>query len=580
MNRHRKSGNLALAILLLLLVQSAAAVADGLSAHVSRNEINLGETFQLSIFTDTAQDGDPDFSALEDDFRIVNRSQSNNMQMINGKINRMLRWNLMLQPKRSGQLTIPSISFGSQRTEPITLSVGEAEPAKEAITGDDIFLKVEVDREQAYPGQQILLTVRLYRAVSTESASLSQPQTNDPDILIRKLGEDEQYQSQIKQRRYTVVERRYALFPSRSGRLELAPLRFEGETMLTRRRNNRLFTLPFDSFQQSGKIVRLQSQALEIDILPRPAEAEGQPWLPTSNLQLTESWGKPPVDLKVGEPVTRTLMLFADGLTSAQLPELDTRLPAELKQYPDQPQLQNREDKSGVTGIRQSKIAIVPNRAGRYTLPAITIPWWNVEKGRMERAEIAERTIDVLPAPTAAAAPEPPPTPAAETFTSEQVATTRTPAEPVNERSATAPLNWLLAAGWLLTLLAWGYSAYRGRRKPRQDQTRKPQGTAPTSAEIKAACQRNDPLAAQRALLAWAENQWPGDPPRSLARLAEKLDDEAVASAIADLEGALYAADAPAWRGETLWRQLQKRTPHKPRASSPQVDVLAPLHPG
>lgn len=350
--------------------------------------------------------------------------------------------------------------------------------------------------------------------------------------------------------------------------------------MLTRRRNNRLFTLPFDSFQQSGKIVRLQSQALEIDILPRPAEAEGQPWLPTSNLQLTESWGKPPVDLKVGEPVTRTLMLFADGLTSAQLPELDTRLPAEMKQYPDQPQLQNREDKSGVTGIRQSKIAIVPNRAGRYTLPAITIPWWNVEKGRMERAEIAERTIDVLPAPTAAAAPEPPPTPAAETFTSEQVATTRAPAEPVNERSATAPLNWLLAAGWLLTLLAWGYSAYRGRRKPRQDQTRKPQGTAPTSAEIKAACQRNDPLAAQRALLAWAENQWPGDPPRSLARLAEKLDDEAVASAIADLEGALYAADAPAWRGETLWRQLQKRTPHKPRASSPQVDVLAPLHPG
>lgn len=56
------------------------------------------------------------------------------------------------------------------------------------MTGDDIFLKVEAKPAQAYQGEQILLGVQLYRALSTDNASLSQPETDDPDILVKKLG--------------------------------------------------------------------------------------------------------------------------------------------------------------------------------------------------------------------------------------------------------------------------------------------------------------------------------------------------------------------------------------------------------
>ena len=576
MNRDRIPCSRLLTITLLLLLQSAAVCADGLRAAVSRNEITLGETFQLSIFSDTEQAGDPDFSMLERDFQIVNRSQAKNMQIINGKVNRMQRWNLMMQPKRIGQLTIPSISVGGESTDPITLTVNEAAPAKEAVAGDDIFLKVEVDREQAYPGQQVILSVRLYRGVSTENASLSPPQSNDPDILIHKLGEDQQYQSQISQRRYTVVERRYALFPSHSGRLELSPLKFEGEIMQSRRRNNRLLTLPFDSFQQPGKITRLQSRALTLEILPRPQRAAGQPWLPSSNLQLTETWSKPPTEWKVGEPITRTLMLFADGLTSAQLPELEQMLPAELKQYPDQPQLQDRADRDGITGVRESKIAIIPNRPGRYTLPAISIPWWNIDKGRMERAEIAPRTIDVQPA---AATTTPGRDPAVDARAVASAPASRIPAAVPGEAVASW-LVWLLAAGWLLTSLAWGYSAWRRQQPSRRSGTAPRQAASPTLSEIGAACSRNDPLATQRALLAWAQRRWPDSPPRSLAHLARLLDDEAVASAIADLEQTLYAADTPIWEGGALWQRLQKRSQRESQPAAPQIDTLAPLHPG
>ena len=66
------------------------------------------------------------------------------------------------------------------------------------------------------------------------------------------------------------------------------------------------------------------------------------------------------------------------------------------------------------------------------------------------------------------------------------------------------------------------------------------------------ACIRDDAQTAARALLDWAAATWPHQPPRSLGALAGRVDRGA--SAIRELERALYSPDNNSWSGQPLWK--------------------------
>lgn len=568
-----------LCMLMALSLFAPPATAEIL-AELSRNPISIDESFQLVLRSDSATDSDPDFTVLEQDFRILGQSQSQNIQMINGQVTRSTSWNLTLMAKSTGNLTIPAISFGNASSKALSIMVKQATPPQQGLGGDDIFIKTEVQPTRAYQGQQILLSVHLYRALSTDNATLSQPETDDPDLLIRKLGEDEQYETQISNRRYLVVERKYALFTRKTGVLNVAPVLFEGEVLQPGSRRNDFFGSPFGRFGQPGEIRRVQSNPISINIDAPPAQAVGHPWLPSTNLQLVENWGEQK-QFKVGEPVTRTLMLFADGLTAAQLPELSIGLPEGLKQYPDQPSLHNRESRDGITGIRQIKMAIVPSKSGQFTLPAIELDWWNLAKQRMEKARIPEQRIEVLPAPSSQPGPvaNPPP-----------VQTSAPPTKDLATQSSTSSIsiNWLsglalfLALGWLISMILWWYSAHRRRVEPA---VRVP---APAAAEnqddkvdmhaLRSACLANKPEEAAKALLGWGRSRWPKAPPRTLGAIAEKACDPGLKKEIAELEKHLYAGSPSPWQGIGLWQQLENL--RKPDDTAPKVkEPIAPLYP-
>ena len=58
--------------------------------------------------------------------------------------------------------------------------------------------------------------------------------------------------------------------------------------------------------------------ARQIRIRPAPADTQVQPWLPAQQLTLEEAWSASPEQLELGQPLTRTLALIADGLTAAR----------------------------------------------------------------------------------------------------------------------------------------------------------------------------------------------------------------------------------------------------------------------
>ncbi len=580
-------------LLAALLLQAAPAMAAEIEARVSRDPVALGESFDLILESTESPDGSPDLAPIQRHFDIVNQSRSHSMRSINGRVETTTSWKLTLLPRKEGEFVIPPIAFGKDRSRAIRIKVeqGAASSADKGEGKQDLYLEVAVEPKQVFVQQQAILTIRLFRAVNMGDASLTPPEHDD--VVIQKLGDDEQFEKRVNGRVYAVTERKYVLFPQRSGKVEIPPIRFQGEVFEKDPGLGRFFGSPFGG-RGFGQVRRMVSEPITLDVQPIPDQVGSGAWLPASNLQLAEAWPNDAApEFQVGEPVTRTLLLLADGLTSAQLPQIAGDPGEFIKQYPDQPSLEDRVTGDGITGIRREKMALVPTRPGRYTLPAIEIRWWNLDKQRFEVARVDEREILVKPAPGKGA----PPPATAQQGTVEQGSPDACIPEPEQASKEgdgiLAPpasglgaywpwISAALAILWLATLATWwrcrrmaGASA-PARAKPQSARSPKPDSTP-----IKKACADHDPRAATDALLNWAQAKWPDQPPRSLGALATRLGGDS-AEQIRGLEKILYAPDPEGgWRGDSLWNAWQAGRLDRDRVAGEEDERegIAPLYP-
>lgn len=72
-------------IFILLFLYSGSIYAADIKVQIDRTQIELNETFTLHFEASDDVDDDPDFSPLEKDFRILNKSTSSNISIINGQ---------------------------------------------------------------------------------------------------------------------------------------------------------------------------------------------------------------------------------------------------------------------------------------------------------------------------------------------------------------------------------------------------------------------------------------------------------------------------------------------------------------
>jgi len=95
----------------------------GVTASVDQNNIELNESFTLEIKVDSLIDEEPDTSALEKDFIIGSRNWKNHLIRINGAISRGKTWFYTLTAKRAGDFIIPSVIVGSEKSQPLDISI-------------------------------------------------------------------------------------------------------------------------------------------------------------------------------------------------------------------------------------------------------------------------------------------------------------------------------------------------------------------------------------------------------------------------------------------------------------------------
>ncbi|MCP4877669.1 MAG: protein BatD [Gammaproteobacteria bacterium] len=539
-------------ILLWILVGSQEAMAE-VRVDIDRNPVQVNESFQLVFSADQSPDRDPDFSILQQHFLILGSTRSNSISIINGEYQRSVKWTLKLMAKRVGEFMVPAIRFDQYRSKPLQITVQPSRIA--SVPNNQLVLELLVDKPVAYVQSQLILTLRLLSATNISAYEFGDIKIEDVDTVVESLGDELQYQTRIGDKTYLVLEKKLALFPQQSGRLAVPPVIAEVRLRSASK---------FDPFRSGGEIRQLRSQPLTIDVEPIPAEFVGPYWLPAQSLELREQWQGDIDKLVAGEPVTRSLTLIADGLTAAQLPELVLSQIDGIKQYPDQPGLENSLTSKGVSGSRQQKVALIPGAAGSYLLPEISVPWWNLQTGKMETAIIPAREISVSAA-----------------------VNTVVPVSPaVSESPAVAPqilseniwlwISLLLASGWILSVLYWWFSSRR-RRQPSKSEWESP-NLSVARKRLGRACDADDAVAARQALLAWGRAMFAPGEVGNLIQLANLLGSE-LGGEIEKLNQSLYAEAGTPWRGRDLWSLCQQF--EIANASTSQASgSLLPLNPG
>lgn len=559
---------LRLVLCLPLLVLSPLVWAAQIQVSLDRNPVNINDSFQV-IFTATEDPDDaPDFSPLEQNFVILHKSQSSNASWINGQANKTMQWTLNVMAKAAGNLEIPAIHFGKDVSSPLPVQITEDKQPQGNNGKDELFIKTEASPASSYVQAQILYTLRIYTRVNFAKAQLSDPEL--ADAVIEKIGEDNNYTTEINGVAYSVIERNYVVFPQKSGAFTIKAPVLTADIVSTAspRSFNDFFSGPLT------KTKRVEGQAITLDIKPAPAEAAGQHWLPAEQLELKEGWSGDITQMKVGEPLTRTLTLVAKGVSVGQLPELgasSTR--TDLKAYPDQPVLDEQKASNGLVAKREEKIALIPSKPGRYVLPAVNVPWFNTKTQQMAVATLPETVLTV----TGPVNVDMQPTPVAPAATPADVQASPTPSANAPAAVAANYWPWLsagLALGWLATL---GY-IWVGK---------KPKTNVPDNAHaagelrlqeivsrLKQACGDNDALAAKNALLAWGRLQFNESSLGAIAGQCEaRLRDEMLA-----LNQVLYGKNPPqTWQGKRLFQAFTENQARAKLATS-EASPLKPLY--
>jgi len=517
--------------------------AAQVTAKLDRNRIIEGETITLTLQTDDPkQTLDADLSVLENDFFVLDRRSETQMSVINGRQSATVRLMLVLEPRRSGDLQIPPLNVGASTTRAIKVHV---DPAPELESGElpPVFIEVGITPEDSphYVNAQLGLNVRVYYRQNLTEAAISQPEPSPASV---RLLDELAFQADRNGVHYRVLERHYAIFPERSGDLTIPPLQLTGR--LVERRKDRLW-------QPSvrGRRVQVKSDPIQLTIRPRPATAAGVSWQPARQLELSEQLSS--VDgLRVGEPVTRTVIVDAVGLEENMIAEPAWPEISHARIYPDQPQGISRDDGQWVLGHKEFRYAIVPEKEGALVLPELTVHWWDTISDRQRTSVLPSHVIQVQPS---AVTPLP-----QQTHAATAPMAGGTPQDP-GVSGGLDYWRWLtllFAFGWLTTL----FGVWRGRTRNASPgssrQTVSGDDESRLLKSLKQACNLGDTGQARRALGAWLDRFGPANSSGSLLDFAADLEDQS-------LRAGVYAMDADgfrphnngSWNSKQFWRQFE-----------------------
>jgi hypothetical protein len=385
---------------ILLVLSSHVALADTrFTASVDNTTIPMGEYLEITFTLDGSTGGSNLHAPSFQDFMVLSGpNQSTSMQIVNGSMSSSVSYSFVLQPRSEGKFTIGSASIESggkkYQTQTITVQVtkGGAKPKSQVgVTaeepdvagqiGDNLFLKTFADKTRVYQGEQVTVTYRLYTRIQISNYDLTKMPAFTgfwSEDLISNRQQVELSTESFNGKEYRVATlKKVALFPQRSGNLQIDPMEIQTQIFISsRKRSDDIF----DQFFNESRPInyKLHSEPLNLAVLPLPVEN-----IPAGfhgavgKFSINTSIDKQ--DLKTNDPFTLRIQIAGQGnLNLLQPPEIAT--PPDFEKF--EPKVSSNITTHGeqITGSKTFEYLMIPRHAGDQTIPPVSYSYFDIEK--------------------------------------------------------------------------------------------------------------------------------------------------------------------------------------------------------
>jgi hypothetical protein len=261
----------------------------------------------------------------------------------------------------------------------------------------DYFLEAVVDNKSPFVNEQVTFTLKFYIAVQYYgSPELTEPTTTG--FWTEVLGNKAPYYQRINNRRFRVIERKYALFPTQTGELTIGRATIRA-TVAGRRRQSRdpfgMFNL--DDFFGRGVEARASSQPLRVTVRPIPQANRPVDFTGTiGRFNISARADKQAVELN--QPVTVSIRISGTGniksVAEPVLPEME-----EFRVYraSSSEEVSQQNDKLGGTKLFEE--VFIPRVPGDFEIPALRFNYFDPASERF-------RVVSTKPLRVRVSAPE------------------------------------------------------------------------------------------------------------------------------------------------------------------------------
>ena len=585
---------LACLLTVALTIFSSFTHAQPVTATLDRTEIVRGETVTLTIRVEGQQSGvQMDLTPLEASFQVVATRTSSQMRSINNSMEAWIDYNLTLFPLHEGDIVIPPLLVAGVYTQQLAINV---EPKTvTTIAGQDLFMEALINKDSIYVQEQLLFTIRLYYTIN----GIRNPVFTElemPDTVIQMIGTPNQYEKLVDGVRYGVYEKQYALFPQRSGSLTIPDIMFRGE--VTDGSSNYVFR------NMNTRTITSYAEGHTIAVREKPEDYPADAvWLPASNINIREVWDNDFSNVRVGDALTRTIELTANGLDGAALPPIALPAIATVNTYPEQPEISRSYVGGNIVGERSQQNSLVVTEVGTIRVPGVTLPWFDIDTEEVKYATVEDTAIRVGPVRTTGQ-DEPMSldgSPADEPDTGSTSQNTNTFEQDPLITGTQTPL-WILGLAAALTALLLAFTVYTANRRrtlstadlkptpvgaPMYRQQIAPESENNAFKEFVDACAKNHLPALRLALIAWGRQYFADADLHNLDELAQRTGNKEIKEICIKIQQALYGEnkqDARSLNGDTqrlLALITELRTQHKlaqTKAAKDQNYTLPPLY--
>lgn len=367
------------------LFSPAAAQEITFDARVDRSSVATGDPIKLTLSLNNGPMNSaiapPDFGGL---VVVQGPFDQNSFSMTNGRTSSSVSRSYYLQATAPGDYTIGAatarVGGGTISTQPIKVHVTKGQDsAPSSATLDqaqkadpNIFCTISLSKSKAYVHEQIVATYTLY----TRYNSLQRDDYDLPKLdgfWTEEIDIGETSWSKVPQKinglPYNVaVLKKQLLFPTRSGKLRIAPM-----------------TLNFRvnaGFFNNGTPVKITSNAAEVTVMDLPENKPEDYIGAVGELKMDVNVASTTV--KANEAIDLTIKFSGRAnLKLIDAPKLG--FPTDFEAY--DPKITDRitVNGGGMTGSREFQYLVIPRHEGDYTVGPLTFSYFDPASGQYKR---------------------------------------------------------------------------------------------------------------------------------------------------------------------------------------------------